>query len=143
MEVLEGGDRRAARRAGGGPGTRRRRRAGGRGRANTSSRRVDVGRATSANAATGSAITGRVAPACGTMISRFGWRAIVPLSTRFTTARVVSNRNSSIGRGRPNEVCSQQAGDVGWMKHAGLPTVELVEHRLERGVAEVGAAERW
>ena len=39
----------------------------------------------------------------------------MPLSTRFTTARVVSKRNSSIGRGRPNDVCSQHTGDVGWM----------------------------
>ena len=31
-------------------------------------------------------------------------------------ARVVSKRNSSIGRGRPNDVCSQQTGDVGWMR---------------------------
>ena len=68
-----------------------------------------------AKPSTRSAMTGSVAPACGTMRRRFGWRATVPLSTRFTTARVVSNRNSSIGRGRPNDVCSQQTGDVGWM----------------------------
>ena len=63
-----------------------------------------------------SATTGRVAPAWGTMISTFGCRAIVPLSTRLTTARVVSKKNSSIGRGRPSDVCSQQTGEVGWRK---------------------------
>ena len=39
---------------------------------------------------------------------------MTPFSTRSTTARVVSKRNSSIGRGRPNDVCSQHGGDVGW-----------------------------
>ena len=65
----------------------------------------------------------------------------MPLSTRFTTARVVSNRNSSIGRGRPSEVCSQHDGDVGWMRTRAPAPVELVEHRLPRRVAEVGAAD--
>ena len=58
---------------------------------------------------------GSVAPACGMMNSMSGCRSMVPLSTRSTTARVVSKKNSSIGRGRPSDVCSQHAGDVGWM----------------------------
>ena len=65
----------------------------------------------------------------------------VPLSTRFTTARVVSNRNSSIGRGRPSDVCSQQTGDVGWIEDAGAAPVELGEHRVPDRVAEVGPAD--
>ena len=91
------------------------------------------------NAVTRSAIIGSVAPAWGTTNSMWGYRATVPLSTRLTTARVVSNRNSSIGRGRPSDVASQHAGDVGWMHHPGVPTVERSEHRLEPRIAQVDA----
>ena len=52
----------------------------------------------------------------------------MPLRIRFTTTRVVSNKNSIIGQDHPNEVCSPHAGDVGWMKTPGMAPVQLLEH---------------
>ena len=66
---------------------------------------------------------------------------MVPLRTRSTTARVVSKKNSSIGRGRPSDVCSQHAGEVGWMNTRASRRFNSSEDRLPRRITEVGAAD--
>ena len=57
----------------------------------------------------------------------FGQRAVVPLNIKLTTARVLSNMNSIIGRGMNED-------------HS-APAVELIEDRIQPLVAEVYAVE--